>query len=271
MATREVREAKPGQSVQLDAAVFGATVQLPAFYKVEPESWFAVADANFALRRVTDTTTKYYYVLSKLDSSTLRKLSAFLKRPRGTDPYNEIRRQLCKAFEPSMEQKLDALLTMSSMGDERPMEFGLELQRLLGDASTGDILKRIFLRRAPPAIATAIKGARKATFEELLEAAEDAWATEAASSSTSAAAVAVVSAAPANRRGARGGKQRGARSAGQARMFTLCYFHHKFGNEAKKCSPACARWREYNRTRETQVFQVEEALDGEDADVGSEN
>ena len=125
MATREVPEAKPGQSVQVDAAVFGATVQLPPFDKIEPESWFAVADANFALRRVTDKTTKYYYVLSKLDLTTLRKLSAFLKRPRRTDPYNEIRWQLCKAFEPSMEQKLDALLATTSMGDEWPMEFGL--------------------------------------------------------------------------------------------------------------------------------------------------
>ena len=125
MASTDVPEIKP--SVQLDAAVFGATVQLPAFDKIEPEAWFAVADANFALRKVTDSTTHYYYVLSKLDAKTLRKLSAFLKRPRGADPYLEVRRQLCKAFEPSKEQKLDALLATSSMGDERPMEFGLEL------------------------------------------------------------------------------------------------------------------------------------------------
>ena len=46
-------------SVHLDAAVFGATVQLPAFDKVKAEMWFAVADANFALRKVTDSTTKY--------------------------------------------------------------------------------------------------------------------------------------------------------------------------------------------------------------------
>ena len=50
-------------TVQLDAAVFGASVQLPAFDKIEPESWFCVADANFALRKVTDSTTRYYYVV----------------------------------------------------------------------------------------------------------------------------------------------------------------------------------------------------------------
>ena len=65
-------------SVHLDAAVFGALVQLPAFDKVEVETWFAVADANFTLRKVTDSTTKYYYVLSKVDASTLRKLLSFI-------------------------------------------------------------------------------------------------------------------------------------------------------------------------------------------------
>ena len=265
MATREVLEAKP--AVQLDAAVFGATVQLPSFDKIKPNAWFVVADANFALRKVTDSTTRYYYVLSKLDATTLRKLSAFLNCPRGDDPYNEIKRQLCKAFEPSREQKLDALLATSSMGDERPMEFGLKLQRLLGESTTDDILKRIFLRSAPPAIATSIKPFRKAKFEELLEAAEDAWATEVAPAGTSMATVAAVSApGAAQHRGARGGRQRGGRTSGLPRMVQLCYFHHKFGDAAKRCAPACVRWGDLNRTRDaTQVFQVEEVLDGEDA------
>ena len=82
-------------SVHLDVAVFGASFQLPAFDKVEVKTWFVVADSNFALRKVTDSTTKYYYVLSKLDASTLRKLLAFIRRPRGSDPYGEIKEMLC--------------------------------------------------------------------------------------------------------------------------------------------------------------------------------
>ena len=218
--------------------------------------------------------TRYYYVLSKLDATTLRKLSTFLKHPCGADPYLKIGRQLCKAFEPSMEQKLDTLLATTSMGDERPMEFGLELQRLLGEATTDDILKRIFLRSAPPAITTAIKGFRKAKFKDLLEAAEDAWATEAAQSAAPSATVAAVATpASSQRRGSRGGWQRGGRSSGQPRMVQLCFFHHKFGDAAKRCNPACVKWNNHNRARDsgTQVFQVEECLDGEDAEVGAEN
>ena len=225
MATREVPEVNHAPAAPFNAAVFGATVQLPALDKIEPEAWFAVADANFALRKVTDSTTRYYYVLSKLDSTTLRKLSAFLKRLRGSDPYAEVRKQLCKALEPSKEQKLDALLATSSMGDERPMEFGLELLWLLGESTTDDILKRIFLRSALPAIVIALKGSRHVKFEELLEAAEDAWATEAATAGAPAATVAAVSTPnTVQRHGGRGGRQRGSRSSAPPRMIQLCYF-----------------------------------------------
>ena len=83
--------------------------QLPTFDKAKSNAWFHIADANFGLRKVTDPTTKYYYVLSKLDSTTLRKLSMFLDRLRGADPYKTKSRQchassarslwkLCNAF-----------------------------------------------------------------------------------------------------------------------------------------------------------------------------
>ena len=46
---------------------------------------------------------------------------------------------------------------------------------------------------------------------------------------------------------------------------TLCNFHRKFGNSARKCVPGCSRWSE-DRPRDTlaRVFHVKEALDGED-------
>ena len=69
MASNKVQSPKHEFATPFDAAaVYGASVQLPTFDKVEPEAWFAVADANFALGRVLDSTTKYYYVLSKLDN-----------------------------------------------------------------------------------------------------------------------------------------------------------------------------------------------------------
>ena len=264
---------KEAKALQLDAAVFGASVQLPAFDKLEPVSWFAVADANFALRKVSDELTKYYYILSKLDSSTLRKLSAFLKRPRGDSPYQEIRSELCEAFEPSMEQRLDTLLAVTDSGEESLRAFGLQLQRLLGDATTDDILKRIFLRSIPHTIVTAISGSLEAKFSVVLQVADRAQKASATSAraAPAAATVAAVSgpSTPAPRRGGRGGRQRGGRSGAQdhIKSVQLCHFHLRFGDSARRCAQGCVRWA--NQQRDAQVSQVEELLDGEDASIGA--
>ena len=266
-------------SVHLDAEVFGASVQLPAFDKVEAETWFAVAEANFALRKVTDSLTKYYYVLSKLDASTLRKLSSFIKRPKGDDPYAEIKDELCEAYEPPLEQKLDALLTIGDMGDQSPKEYGMEIPRLVSDVSLDDVLKRIFIRGLPHPLVTAITASLGEKFSTVITAANKAWTSAAASSNNLAASVAAVSApqyssARRGSRGGRGGLQRGARAGPQMTTLTLCSYHKKFGDGARKCAPGCGRWDDF-RSRNvpaTQVFNVEEALDGEDSHVGeSEN
>ena len=271
--TTDGPEVKPAPSTLYDvAAVFGASVQLPNFDKVKPETWFAVAEANFALRRVTHSTTKYYYVLSKLDATTLQKLSTFIKRPRGSDPFKEIRDMLCEAYEPPLEQKLDALLALMDISDERPREFGMELQRLASDASLDNVLKQIFILCLPRSIFTKISSSLHGKLESIIAAADRAWTAAAASYGSAPASVSVIFGpqASASRRGGRCGRQRGPRqAAGQTKTVMLCHFHLKFGDAARKCAPSCMRFNE-NCPRDNsapQVFHVKEEPDGEDAQV----
>ena len=113
-------------------------------------------------------------------------MSAFLKQPRGRDPYAEIRSVLCCTYEPKLEQKLDALLAASNLGDERPAEYAMELRRLIDTATTDDILKRIFVRSMPKHLWDVISGSHDDSFDGLVDAANKAWAL-AASEATVAA------------------------------------------------------------------------------------
>ena len=133
----------------------------------------------------------------------MKKLSAFLKIQRGDDPYAEIKKKLCRAFEPPLEQKLDTLLAITDSGDERPAEFGLELRCLLSGASAEDLLKRIFLRSIRPSIVTAIMTRLKSDFEMLVAAADEAW-TVSEASRTVPVSVSTVAYTQVSRRGARG-------------------------------------------------------------------
>ena len=92
-------------------------VQLPTFNRLAPLEWFHLADANFYLRGIKQSDTKYWYVVSKLDPDTLWKLSAFLALTKGDDLYAEIRAILCKTYKPQLEQKLDAFLAANDIAD----------------------------------------------------------------------------------------------------------------------------------------------------------
>ena len=157
-----------------DPAAHSVAVQLPTFIRLAPSSWFHLADANFHLRSITQSETKYWYVVSKLDAETLKKLSAFLAAPRGKDPYADIRSVQCQTYEPKREQKLDALLSVTDLGDEHPAEFALELKRLLDSAGADNILKCIFLRCLPRRLKDVVSGSLDDTFDDLVAAADRA-------------------------------------------------------------------------------------------------
>ena len=104
----------------------------------------------------------------------------------------------------------------------------------------------------------------------MVEAADQAW-TDAKSQGT---AVVLAVSGPLAWSACRGGRnrcQRGSRATGQTTALNLCAFHKKFGDSARKCVPACSRWGEQRPSElaAAQVFQVEEALDGEDEHVGT--
>ena len=219
-----------------DLVAHSVAVKLPTFNKIAPTSWFHLADANFHLRGITASDTKFWYVVSKLDQETLSKLSSFLSKPCGKDPYAEIRDVLCRTFEPKLEQKLDALLVSSDLGDERPSEYELELRRLLSNASTEDILKKIFTRSLPKYLRDAISPNVDESFNGLADAADRAWALNSAERTVTAVAP-VVSQSQRARGGSqqgRGTRQRGKQSGRQetSRSVVLCPFHLKWGDAA---------------------------------------
>ena len=232
----------------------GVAVQLPPFMKASPTAWFTLCDANFFIRKVTDSETKFWYVVSKLDEETLKRIHAFLAKPRDKDPYKAIREVLCESFEPSVEQKLDTMLAASSMGSEKPSDFMAELDRLAAGLDIEDVKRRIFVRSLPERISTAISGF-SGTTAELVRAADKSWA----QAGETAAVSSIAKVPKAGRgRGNKNGNQLRPADPGSPRSATplLCPFHKKYGDSARRCLPTCPRWTA--KYKPHQVFLVEE-------------
>ena len=72
----------------IELATHGVSVQLPQFMKTSPIAWFNVCEANFSVRGVTQSDTKYWHAVSQLDQETLEQIQEFLVGEHGEDPYN---------------------------------------------------------------------------------------------------------------------------------------------------------------------------------------
>ena len=58
-----------------------ALQQIPQFQKENPILWFALIEAAMHVSRVTNDVTKYFYVVSLLDSPTANLIADIIKSP----------------------------------------------------------------------------------------------------------------------------------------------------------------------------------------------
>ncbi|CAG9824268.1 unnamed protein product [Phaedon cochleariae] len=62
-------------------------VKLPNFWRSNPALWFTQVDAQFHIYKVRNDVTKYYTVISALDSSVLQQISDYITSPPETGKY----------------------------------------------------------------------------------------------------------------------------------------------------------------------------------------
>ena len=73
------------------------SLKLPSLWTNDVETWFAQAEAQFALRDITNETTKFHHVVSVLSADVASKVSSILRSPPGHNPYTGLKKQLtCK-------------------------------------------------------------------------------------------------------------------------------------------------------------------------------
>jgi len=87
---------------------------------------------KFALRDITADATKYYYVVAALGSSTAGRVVSILENPPFSDQYAILKEHLLKAFRQSNCERAHQLLSLNSLGDNKPSELTDTSLALLG-------------------------------------------------------------------------------------------------------------------------------------------
>ena len=151
------------------------SLKLPTFWTSQPQVWFAQAEAQFQLRKITADETMYYYVVSALDQSTATRLLDLISAPPTDNKYKAVKDRLLDTFSLSRRERASRLLHVRPLGDSKPSALMDEMLALLGDHPPCLLFEQLFLERLPEDIRAQLVDSKTADHRELARKADALW------------------------------------------------------------------------------------------------
>ena len=245
--------------------VAAVSIKLPPFWPADPEVWFAQVEAQFTTRGVTTQKTRFDYVVSNLSSDFATEVRDLLLRPPTENPYDKLKAELIKRTAASEQRKLQQLISGEELGDRKPTQLLRRMQQLLGDHGTEanlTFLRELFLQRLPPNVRMVLASTGDtmdlATLADMADKVIEVAAPSVSAISqpppgfdsdltqlradvsrlTDLVASLTRERPPRRRRSISRGHSP-APTGSQPPQTTLCWYHKKFGEAAKKCQEPC--------------------------------
>lgn len=262
-------EPKVTQNPKSVPQVERVSVKLPPFWDEMPEIWFAQAEAEFEVSQIVRERTRYSYLMGALPRETLMKVVDIIKVPHPTTPYTHLKEQVLSRLSTSEEARLSKLLYHVEMGDRSPSELYRHMVQLAGgsaDLST-TLIQKLWKSRLPKSIEVALIAVDAKEHEEqmkiadrLFECTQSGSVAEMESKPTSSSfhsnaddirreiselrnMVRQMASQPyrQSRRyhRTRSNSRNRRNIPSQQKERTLCWYHHKFGENANKCNKPC--------------------------------
>ena len=208
------------------------SLKLPIFWTAQPLVWFAQVEAQFAIKNISADATKYYYIVSALDASTAGRLVDLLSNPPAANKYQTIKDRLTDTFALSRQERAKRILAMAAgtLGDRKPSEVMDSILNLLGADGMNMIAEQIFLDLMPDDIRPQLHSADFNQPRQVAKTADCLLLNRERSSGTSL--IQKVAYIP--------GKKQASISPTDSSESTMCYYHARFGANAKKCRSPCS-------------------------------
>ena len=228
-------------------------LQLTAFTPTDAAPWFQRVEALFRLRNVTASSKKADFVVGALPPDIFAMISRWLAT-RGSEAilYEELKTEVILQCEPTPEEKSQKILELLRMplGDQRPSAALRELRTLSsvlrsdGTSTELDLVRVLWMLRLPQDIRTMITNFADRTDSDLMKLADSLRGTSRLSAPTAAAVAHEPESADEDDNFAMAAQQRRPRSSNQRPVpdvsrKTLCYYHKRFGRDAKNCRSPC--------------------------------
>lgn len=241
-------------STEEQQQVAKVALRIPPFWKANVRLWIAQCDNAFTYSGIVNDDTKFSALVANIDADTLSHVSDIVLNPPDSEKYKKLSERLISEFEDSEHLKIKKLLTELQLGDERPSHLLRKMKELSGNQLKDDFLQSLWLQRMPTHIQT-ILSASSEKLDQLAVIADKVAEVVQPSTICATSALPLDSkvtteslarqieeltrqVSELSRERFRPNRSR-SRSKSRGRDSSLCFYHGRFGDKARKCSKPC--------------------------------
>lgn len=253
-----------------------SAVQIPPFNRSDPALWYLMCESTFALavpRPITESITKYNYVVANLPPDCASLVRDVLMKPHLTEPYEHLKAELINRSGESSQQEIRKLLSSEDLGTRKPSELLRNMKRRAESLNVPDkFMMELFLQRLPTSVQTILAAVSELTLDKAAEIAdrilevtpvpvpiENFSISQAKGNSTEEKLFREIE--KLNKRiddlsfsrchspFRRNRSKSRERSNSQRRDPSVCWYHDRFGTKAQKCTQPC-KFQENDNSRE---------------------
>ena len=232
--------------------------------------WFAQVEAQFDTRGISSQKTKYDYVVSSLSPDIATEVHDLIIKPPTSDQYKSLKAALIQRTAASQQLRIQQLFQGEELGDRKPTQLLRRMEQLLGDQGLEHTVKELFLQRLPSNVRMILASTPGDNTVQDLAALADKIVEVTGSSrptpinnvftqdgdSQLAAELTKLRAylkkivrsnsrSPASRGHHRSHSPRSDRDSHALRQTSdLCWYHQRFGDQARQCREPCSAARE---------------------------
>ena len=192
-------------------SISAITPKIPPFYAKDPDFWFLRAESAFHKAKpwITDDETKVAYLIQSLDEETALRIKDLLMKPETGGQFEALKTRLTKTFSLKRHEWAALIIDYPDIGDESAMKLADDYMRL-HDEDDSMLLRELFLQHLPAHVRAIIEEDETKDLRVLPE---------------------------------RANKIRAAVLKQDMKKTTCrnwCYYHERFGANAKKCRRPCS-------------------------------
>ena len=249
MVDIEGNEVQGDQNVQ---QVNRVNVKAPVFYRGNPTVWFRQMESQFVVAGVTESSTKFHYIMSALPEDVAMNLASEVTG------YDDLKAQILGIYQKSKQELLEDALGSVSLDGQKPSVCLLRIKRKLSECNLvvdNDVLKHRLLQAMPYNTRTSLSAHTNLEPEDFAKLADTIYGYAQAEHRVSMVdnnERAVAATTSRNYQTNRQNQQHPPQNGGMEQNFQLrpfangqkpkiCRFHLYYASAAKRCKPWC-KW-----------------------------